>query len=505
MRATQAAKSLGAQQGTLGKAKEAELAAIKSPSGMTRDQIAERQFVIERASYEIQVRRAKLEDDIQRKQDEIYAKENDPERLKILKEIQDSEDEIYRLDNLRLLAVNAVYDVQAQIKTRNNEIATQQAALAKAEKDLQDVQDKREAALKLAELTHQKDIAGLKTELAAAEKAAKDAADALAAANKKLAEEVAALEAVEKAKAAAIAAATAKAAGELQTLEDSIADAAAAVTTLEGNLVLATTAATLLAGALSKVQTAKDNQNKKDLQDIIDKAEAEKKAAEDAKNAALAASKNKVTAAEDKVAAAQKAVDDAALAVEFGAERADAYGADAMFDYNLFVKAKEALEIAKKELITAKETYAKTIAEQTPVVTLPAPLTPAERAAKIAEWRKNNTWANSIPDAGILAQVGLSLGGMVPKYFAAGGFSKGTDTIPAMLTPGEFVIKKSAVDSYGVKNLSKINNGMSPDSSVYNYSLSVNVSGNNLNADDIASTVMQKIKYIDGQRVRGQR
>ena len=46
---------------------------------------------------------------------------------------------------------------------------------------------------------------------------------------------------------------------------------------------------------------------------------------------------------------------------------------------------------------------------------------------------------------------------------------------------------------------------MSPDSSVYNYSLSVNVNGNNLNADDIASTVMQKIKYIDGQRVRGQR
>jgi hypothetical protein len=94
---------------------------------------------------------------------------------------------------------------------------------------------------------------------------------------------------------------------------------------------------------------------------------------------------------------------------------------------------------------------------------------------------------------------------VLPKYFASGGFSKGTDTIPAMLTPGEFVIKKSAVDSYGVNNLSKINNGMSPDSSVYNYSLSVNVSGNNLNADDIASTVMQKIKYIDGQRVRGQR
>ena len=74
-----------------------------------------------------------------------------------------------------------------------------------------------------------------------------------------------------------------------------------------------------------------------------------------------------------------------------------------------------------------------------------------------------------------------------------------------MLTPGEFVIKKSAVDAYGANNLAKINDGTSTDSSVYNYSLSVNVSGNNLNADDIASTVMQKIKYIDGQRIRGQR
>jgi hypothetical protein len=79
------------------------------------------------------------------------------------------------------------------------------------------------------------------------------------------------------------------------------------------------------------------------------------------------------------------------------------------------------------------------------------------------------------------------------------------DTISSMLTPGEFVIKKSAVDAYGANNLAKINDGTLPDSSVYNYSLSVNVNGNNLNPDDIASTVIQKIKYIDGQRIRGQR
>jgi len=36
---------------------------------------------------------------------------------------------------------------------------------------------------------------------------------------------------------------------------------------------------------------------------------------------------------------------------------------------------------------------------------------------------------------------------------------KGTDTVPAMLTPGEFVIKKSAVDKIGVGTLQQINEG----------------------------------------------
>ena len=36
---------------------------------------------------------------------------------------------------------------------------------------------------------------------------------------------------------------------------------------------------------------------------------------------------------------------------------------------------------------------------------------------------------------------------------------KGTDTVPAMLTPGEFVIKRSAVNSIGADNLAALNNG----------------------------------------------
>jgi hypothetical protein len=51
-----------------------------------------------------------------------------------------------------------------------------------------------------------------------------------------------------------------------------------------------------------------------------------------------------------------------------------------------------------------------------------------------------------------------STGGLI--YRAGGGFApRGTDTVPAMLTPGEFVVNKRAVDKFGAGNLQKINAG----------------------------------------------
>jgi hypothetical protein len=49
-----------------------------------------------------------------------------------------------------------------------------------------------------------------------------------------------------------------------------------------------------------------------------------------------------------------------------------------------------------------------------------------------------------------------------PVYRAGGGSifkPRGTDTVPAMLTPGEFVIRKSSVDKIGVGNLQSLNSG----------------------------------------------
>jgi hypothetical protein len=52
-------------------------------------------------------------------------------------------------------------------------------------------------------------------------------------------------------------------------------------------------------------------------------------------------------------------------------------------------------------------------------------------------------------------------GGMV--YAAGGTFvPKGTDTVPAMLTPGEFVVNRGAVSSLGINAMKQINNGQLP-------------------------------------------
>ena len=103
----------------------------------------------------------------------------------------------------------------------------------------------------------------------------------------------------------------------------------------------------------------------------------------------------------------------------------------------------------------------------------------------------------------------LSRGGMVkPKYMSLGGvakgLSRGTDNVPAMLTPGEFVVKKYAVDQFGVDNLKAINNGTFSGGSVYNsYEVNVNVTKSDANAGDIARVVIDEIKRIDSQRIRG--
>lgn len=98
-----------------------------------------------------------------------------------------------------------------------------------------------------------------------------------------------------------------------------------------------------------------------------------------------------------------------------------------------------------------------------------------------------------------------SKGGLIkPQYMAMGGLARGADKIPAMLSPGEFVVSRYAVDNYGVDRLKAINSGQYDGSSVYNYSVNVNVDGSSSDAKDIARAVIKQIQQLDGQRVRRQ-
>jgi hypothetical protein len=129
-------------------------------------------------------------------------------------------------------------------------------------------------------------------------------------------------------------------------------------------------------------------------------------------------------------------------------------------------------------------------------------------------------------------------GGMVPQYLAMGGYAKGTDVVPAMLTPGEFIVSRGAAANLGLENLKAINSGnptrknpkgLSPQvynvydnsdnynqmksienktsnyASVYNsYGISVNVRSG-ANPEEIARVVTAQIQKTNDQRLRGNR
>ncbi len=98
---------------------------------------------------------------------------------------------------------------------------------------------------------------------------------------------------------------------------------------------------------------------------------------------------------------------------------------------------------------------------------------------------------------------GKASGGLI-KRFAVGGPVIGTDVIPSMLTPGEFVMSRYAVESFGLDNMKAINNGESVGDSVYNYSINVNVKSD-ANPDEIAQAVMTNIQRVNSQKLRSVR
>ena len=103
----------------------------------------------------------------------------------------------------------------------------------------------------------------------------------------------------------------------------------------------------------------------------------------------------------------------------------------------------------------------------------------------------------------------------------------GSDTVPAMLTPGEFIVNRAAASAYrplletineskypGMLGLGgtlqvPVNNVMTSmndnSTAVYNYNLGFSINGSGSSPNDIAKAVMREIKNVESQRVSGQR
>lgn len=96
-----------------------------------------------------------------------------------------------------------------------------------------------------------------------------------------------------------------------------------------------------------------------------------------------------------------------------------------------------------------------------------------------------------------------STGGLIPEYHSSGlpiGInwkSKGTDTVPTMLTPGEYVLRKKAVDSLGMNFLNNLNRfGVNALQSVAKSTIINNVY--NTNNAQISQNIDNKSQYLNG-------
>ena len=390
MRQTSAAQFASGQSDALEQARNNALGSLTGPqSGLTQEQITEKQY---------------------QNAQKIYQMETDPRRLEILNQIQIKQDAIYNLEELREAALLKIRDLEDQIwKIEENSIEPLQERidlLNYENRILQDSIDKQIEGLTVLGKTR----------------------DEWTRINAQLDAQAAALKA---ANGSAALAGLLSAAQELElTWSNILALLAQYASGIPGSVQGAVNAIGGV-GANAYVAPADTPESIAAFEEFIDIVE--------------------------ELDAAQAAVD---------AGTGGGYGADAAYDR------------LQARLAAAQAAYD---------ATLPA-IDP-----------------NSNGGGGGIAMQYQASGGLIkPRYFAVGGNVRGTDSVPAMLTPGEFVMSKYAVQTHGTSAMKAINNGNSVGDSVYNYSISVNVKSD-ANPDEIARSVMAQVRNVESQRLRGTR
>lgn len=125
----------------------------------------------------------------------------------------------------------------------------------------------------------------------------------------------------------------------------------------------------------------------------------------------------------------------------------------------------------------------------------------------IAQAKASKDWdeVNSLTNERRLAEYAKyrQSGGIIPEYHSEGlpvGINwkrRGTDTVPTMLTPGEYVLRKKAVDSLGTNFLNNLNKfGVNALQSVGKSTIINNVY--NTNNAKISQNIDNKSQYLNG-------
>lgn len=158
----------------------------------------------------------------------------------------------------------------------------------------------------------------------------------------------------------------------------------------------------------------------------------------------------------------------------------------------LFIQAQEDLKIKTDEATTAQGTFNTNLSEFIPLLkeggTISAEL--INQLKQALEDFKNNTPGAKAPGHYLGGRIYASKGMFVPRS---------TDTVPAMLTPGEFVMNKSAAKqfagrlvpmNFGQQNLPSNNSSVN----VGDISVTMNNAGNNLSPRDVAYAIRNEVR-----------
>ena len=161
-----------------------------------------------------------------------------------------------------------------------------------------------------------------------------------------------------------------------------------------------------------------------------------------------------------------------------------------------------------------------------------------EFAARAEAWKAKKAAIDEARQSSVDASIatgesslGMYMGGKVRDYSYGGKVigNGSRDSVSTRLTPGEFVIRKSMVDKYGMPMLSALNQGSfsmprynvnKPEGAtkiqsnnstnisapMYNsYNVGVNVSNTGASADEIANITISKIKQMQNTQIRSGR